>query len=138
MFLLDTNVISELRKTRPHGAVLAWYERHSAQGFFLPSIALFELQAGVELTREHDLAKAIEIERWIDRIVASTDILPWDAASARLTAQWMHARPPELLEDAMIAAIAVTHRLTVATRNTRDFKQFEVSTVNPFTDAMQQ
>lgn len=134
MFLLDTNVISELRKARPHGAVLAWYARHAAQGLFLPSVALFELQAGVESTREHDLAKAVEIERWIDRIVASTDILPWDAASARLTAQWMHTRPPQLLEDAMIAAIAVTNRLTVATRNTRDFKQFEVSTVNPFTD----
>lgn len=138
MFLLDTNVISELRKARPHGALLAWYARHAAQGLFLPSVALFELQAGVELTREHDLAKAVEIESWIDRIVASTDILPWDAASARLTAQWMHTRPPQLLEDAMIAAIAVTNRLTVATRNTRDFKQFEVSTVNPFTDVRAQ
>lgn len=134
MFLLDTNVISELRKARPHGAVLAWYARHATQGLFLPSVALFELQAGVESTREHDLAKAVEIERWIDRIVAGTDILPWDAASARLTAQWMHTRSPALLEDAMIAAIAVTNRLTVATRNTRDFTQFEVSTVNPFTD----
>lgn len=134
MFLLDTNVISELRKARPHGAVLDWYARHAAQGLFLPSVALFELQAGVEATREDDLAKAVEIERWIDRIVASTEVLPWDAASARLTAQWMHTRPPELLEDAMIAAIAVTNRLAVATRNTRDFQQFDVDTVNPFMD----
>ena len=138
MFLLDTNVISELRKARPHGAVLAWYVQNATQGLFLPSIALFELQAGVELTREHDLAKAVEIERWIDRIMASTDMLPWDAASARLTAQWMHTRPRQLLEDAMIAAIAVTNRLTVATRNTRDFMQFEVRSVNPFTDVSAQ
>ncbi len=138
MFLLDTNVISELRKARPHGAVLAWYSRHAAQGLFLPSVAIFELQAGVELTRDNDLAKAVEIERWVDRIVASADILPWDAASARLTAQWMHTRPPELLEDAMIAAIAMTNRLTVATRNTRDFQQFDVNIVDPFMDVRQQ
>jgi predicted nucleic acid-binding protein len=138
VFLLDTNVISELRKARPHGAVLAWYSRHAAQGLFLPSVAIFELQAGVELTRENDLAKAVEIERWVDRIVASADILPWDAVSARLTAQWMHTRPPELLEDAMIAAIAVTNRLSVATRNTRDFQQFGVNIVDPFLDVREQ
>jgi predicted nucleic acid-binding protein len=134
VFLLDTNVISELRKSRPHGAVLAWYEQHATQGLFLPSIALFELQAGVEATRRQDPAKAAEIERWIDRIAANTKILSLDVASARLTAQWMHGKPQELLEDAMIAAIAVTNGLTVATRNIQDFKQFEVNLVDPFLD----
>lgn len=134
MFLLDTNVVSELRKIRAHGALLAWYGAQGEYSIFFPSVALYELQAGVENTRKHDFFKAIEIEDWIDRVVATSVVLDLDNKSARLAAKLLHGKPPELLQDAMIAAIAATNRLTVATRNIRDFRHFDVSTVNPFAD----
>jgi len=134
MFLLDTNVVSELRKAKPHGAVLAWYHAQPVHAFFIPSIVLYEIQAGVEITRQKDVAKAKEIEEWLDQMASEAAVLDLDAASARLVAKLLHGRPLELLEDAMIAAIAATHRLIVATRNIKDFKQFGVATVNPFSD----
>jgi predicted nucleic acid-binding protein len=135
MFLLDTNVISELRKPRPHGAVLSWFRSYGQHSFFVPSVALYELQAGVEITRTVDPAKARELENWIDEIAATASVLNLDDVSARTAAKMIHGKPPELFEDAMIAAIALTNRLTVATRNVRDFKQFGVATVNPFIDS---
>jgi len=134
MFLLDTNVVSELRKIRPHGALLAWYHAQPVNVFFIPSIVLYEIQAGVEITRQQDGFKAREIEEWLDQVAAETAVLNLDAASARLAAKLLHGRPPELFEDAMIAAIATTHRLTVATRNMRDFRQFGVAMLNPFAE----
>ncbi len=134
MFLLDTNVVSELRKVRPHGALLAWYNAQPATSFFIPSIVLYEIQAAVELTRQQDGGKAKEIEKWLNQIAEETAVLNLDTASARLAAKLLHGKPPELLEDAMIAAIAASNGLTVATRNIRDFKQFCVAAVNPFAD----
>jgi predicted nucleic acid-binding protein len=132
MFLLDTNVVSELRKPRPHGAVLAWYRSHPETFFFLPSVALYELQAGVEVTRLQDTSKANEIEQWIDALTESMTVLALDARSARETARFMHGKSSDLTEDAMIAAIAITNGLTVATRNTKDFVHFGIAVVNPF------
>ena len=132
MFLLDTSIISELRKARPHGAVLAWYRSYSRREHHLPSIALYELQTGVEITRTNDAAKAELISEWIDHIASQSQVLPLDGVSARLAARWMYGKSSDLTEDAMIAAIAVTNRLTVATRNTRDFELFPVALINPF------
>ena len=132
MFLLDTSTISELRKTRPHGAVLAWYRSYSLREHHLPSIALYELQAGAEITRMQDAAKAEAISEWIDRIASQLQVLPLDGISARLAARWLNGKSSDLTEDAMIAAIGVTNRLTVATRNTRDFELFPVALINPF------
>jgi predicted nucleic acid-binding protein len=134
VFLVDTNLLSELRKNQPHGAVLSWYRACPAGALFLPSIALYELQAGAEATRKQDIAKAVAIERWIDRIAGGVQILHLDAASARTTAKLMNGKSLELFADAMIAAIAITNSLTVATRNTRDFQTLGVPTVNPFID----
>ncbi len=134
MFLLDTNVVSELRKIRPHGALLAWYGAQGDDAFFVPSVALYEMQAGVEITRRSDAIKAKELEEWIDRVIASSVVLDLDAPSARLAAKLLQGKPPELLQDALIAAIAATNRLTVATRNLKDFEQFGVSVINPFAD----
>jgi predicted nucleic acid-binding protein len=93
-----------------------------------------KLQAGAEATRKQDIAKAVAIERWIDRIAGGVQILHLDAASARTTAKLMNGKSLELFADAMIAAIAITNSLTVATRNTRDFQTLGVPTVNPFID----
>ena len=131
-FLLDTNVASELRKIKPHGALLNWYRSHPSDSFALSAITIYELQAGAEVTRRQDSAKALEIERWIDALIDETAILPLDANGAREAAQLMRTQSKALIEDAMIAATAKVNRLTVATRNTRDFERFDVALVNPF------
>jgi toxin FitB len=132
MFLLDTNVISELRKNRPHGAVVAWLNSVDDEEIFLSAVTLGELQAGVELTRRQDPPKAKLIEAWLDQVADSYQILPMDGRAFREWARLMDGQPNQLLEDAMLAATARVHRLTVVTRNTRDFKPFGVSVFDPF------
>ena len=131
-YLLDTNVISELRKTRPHGAVVGWIRATEERKLLLSAVTLGELQAGIERARHQDPAKASEIERWIDQLPASYQVLPMDTACFREWGRIMHNQPADFLEDAMIAATARVHRLIVATRNERDFKQLDVRTFNPF------
>ena len=131
-FLLDTNVVSELRKPRPHGAVLAWLQSSNDADLHLASVTLGEIQAGIEITRDQDPVKAQEIERWLDQLSGSFNLLPMDGAAFRCWAQLMHRRSDTLYEDAMIAAIARVHNLTVVTRNVADFREFGVALLNPF------
>lgn len=132
MYLLDTNVVSELRKNKPHGGVVAWIQGISDEEIFLSSVTLGELQAGVELTRRQDPVKAGQIEGWLDQVADSYQILPMDGRLFREWARLMVGRPDQLLEDAMLAATARIHRLTVVTRNTRDFQLFEIPVFDPF------
>ena len=132
MFLLDTNIISELRRARPHGAVVSWLRDTADADLHISAVTIGELQAGVEITREQDPAKADDIEAWIDQVAATYNILPADAAIFRRWAQFMHHSSEALNEDAMIAATAEVHDLTVVTRNVRDFRPFAVKTFNPF------
>jgi hypothetical protein len=131
-FLLDTNVLSELRKATPHGAVLAWYKSHSATAFAVPAVALYEIQAGAEITRRQDVRKAAEIDLWADFLMDGSVVIPLDSVAAREAARLMARQSKLFIEDAMIAAIAKVNGLTVATRNTRDFERFAVPLVNPF------
>jgi predicted nucleic acid-binding protein len=131
-FLLDTNVVSELRKPRPHGAVVAWLQSTNNADLHLASVTLGEIQAGIEITRDQDPVKAEEIERWLDQLSGSFNLLPMDGAAFRCWAQLMHRRSDTLYEDAMIAAIARVHNLTVVTRNGADFQEFGVALLNPF------
>jgi predicted nucleic acid-binding protein len=131
-YLLDTNVISELRKPKPHGAVVAWMETLRPEQIFLSAVTIGELQAGVEVTRKNDVAKAIEIETWLNTVEASFAALPMDSACFRECARLIAGKSNALIEDAMIAATARVHGLHVATRNERDFRQFHVGAFNPF------
>jgi hypothetical protein len=131
-YLLDTNVISELRKTKPHGAVVAWLEAIEVDRIFVSAVTMGELQAGVELTRRRGAPKAIEIESWLSSVEQSLALLPMDSTCFREWARLMSRKPDHLREDAMIAATARVHGLVVATRNKKDFKHFGVPTVNPF------
>ncbi|MBV9252391.1 MAG: type II toxin-antitoxin system VapC family toxin [Acetobacteraceae bacterium] len=133
MFLLDTNVVSELRTRRPHPAVVAWLNAVPENELHLSAVTIGELQAGVEITRRQDAAKATEIEGWLDQVAETWNVLPMDARIFRCWVRLMHQRGDELLEDAMIAATAAVHGLTVVTRNPRDFRPFEVATLDPFT-----
>ena len=132
MYLLDTNVVSELRKPRPHGAVVAWLQSTTDADLRLSAVTLGEIQAGIELTREQDATKAAEIEAWADLVAASYNILPMDGETFRAWARLMHRKSDMLYEDAMIAATAMVHKLTVVTRNITDFADFDVSLLNPF------
>lgn len=131
-YLLDTNVVSELRKPRPHGGVLAWLQGVDDKDLFLSAVTIGEIQAGIELTREQDEAKAAEIEAWLEQVAASYAVLPMDATAFRVWARLMHRRSDTLIEDAMIAATALVHGLTVVTRNVADFKAFGVPVLDPF------
>lgn len=132
MTLLDTNVISELRKTRPHGAVLAWHVHNPLSTLCLSSLTIYELQAGVERTRTSDPRKASELDKWIGALENTITIYPFGTQEARLAAFITRNKSPDLLLDAMIAATALTHEFPIATRNTRDFEIFKVTLVNPF------
>jgi predicted nucleic acid-binding protein len=132
MYLLDTNVVSELRRPRPHGAVLAWLETVDDAQLHLSAVTLAEIQAGIELTREQDPAKAAEIETWLALLAQAYNVLPMDGLAFRQWARLMHRQSDTLYEDAMIAATAHMHHLTVVTRNITDFRGFGVALFNPF------
>lgn len=132
MYLLDINVVAELRRPRPHGAVVAWLQSVSDSELRLSAVTLGEIQAGIELTRDQDAAKADEIERWADLLAASYNVLPMDAETFRIWARLMHRRSDTRYEDAMIAATARQHHLVVVTRNVADFSHFDVDLLDPF------
>jgi toxin FitB len=132
VYLLDTNVVSELRRPKPHGAIVAWLESVDDGDLHLSAVTIGEIQTGIELTREQDPVKAKDLETWIDQLADSYNILPMDPACFRRWAKLMHRESDTVYEDAMIAATALVHHLVVVTRNVRDFARFKVETINPF------
>ena len=132
MYLLDTNVVSELRRSRPHGGVVAWLEGVADEHLHLSAVTLGELQAGVEIAREQDAEKAQAIEAWVEQVAQTWNVLPMDGGTFRVWARLMHQRSDHHIEDAMIAATAMVHNLIVVTRNVRDFESLGVETLNPF------
>ena len=132
MYLLDTNVISELRKPKPHGGVLAWVSAQEASTLFVSAMTVAEIQRGIEITRGQDPSKAVEIEAWLDELLVTGQVLALDAGVCREWARLMHQRSDTLTEDAFIAATAIVYRLQVVSRNVRDFKALGVKALNPF------
>ena len=134
MYLLDTNIVSELRRPRPHQAVLDWIRGRPADALHLAAVTIGEIQAGIEITREQDAAKAAELDEWLDHVLATYRILPVDAIAFKEWARLMHRQSDTLMQDALIAAVAIANRLTIVTRNVRDFQDMNVSILNPFND----
>jgi len=132
MYLLDTNVVSELRKPKPHGAVVQWIEDVADAELHISAVTIGEIQAGIEISREQDEAKAAELEEWLGLVSATFNVVPMEATAFREWARLMHRASDTLYEDAMIAATARVHKFTVVTRNVADFKHFGVEVLNPF------
>lgn len=137
MYLLDTNVVSELhRAIRGKGdpRVTAWLARMGLSGCFLSTITLMELEAGVLRMERRDAAQGALLSAWLDQRVVpefAGRLLPVDAAVARRCAQ-LHMPDPRLERDALIAATALVHGMTVVTRNLPDFAPTGVALFNPW------
>ena len=135
MFLLDTNVISELR--RPEKAnrdVLAWAKATPAAGFFLSVITVLEIELGTLLVARRDKAQGAVLRKWIEeQILPSFEgrILAIDTAVARCCAA-LHVPNPRSERDALIAATALVHGLTVVTRDISQFEAAGVDVLNPW------
>ena len=131
-YLLDTNVVSELRKPKPHGAVVAWIGGLRDDQLYISAVTIGELQRGIERTDRQDTKKALEITHWVDQLEMSNNVLAMDSLCFREWARLMEGKSDHLLEDAMIAATARVHDLTVATRNENDFALLAAKLINPF------
>ena len=100
-------MVSELRRPRPHPAVLAWILDVAEEDLHVCAVTIGEIQAGIEITREQDAMKAAELDAWLGRVLDTYQVLAVDAAAFREWARLMHRRSDTLLQDAMIAAVAV-------------------------------
>jgi predicted nucleic acid-binding protein len=137
MFLLDTNVISELRRPqRANDNVVAWAGGISAASFFLSAISILEIELGVLSIARRDAAQGAVLRAWIeDQILPRFDgrILPVDTAVAQRCAR-LHVPDPRAERDALIAATALVHGLTVVTRDVGDLERMGVALLNPWVD----
>jgi len=137
VYLIDTNVISELRKkTRANRGVISFFQKinDSKQEIYLSVISIGELRRGVELIRHRgDIEQAKLLENWLERLLSdySEKILGLDTVSAQLWGR-LRVPNPENSIDKQIAAIALVHDLIVVTRNITDFDSTGVATFNPF------
>lgn len=131
-YLLDTNVVSETRKSKPHGGVMAWLSGLGAGQVAICAVTFGELQHGIEKTRKQAPRKADELEGWVDQLQRDIPIIDLDAEACRVWARLMVGKPVQLQTDALIAAVALSKGFTVASRNVKDFARFSVKYVNPF------
>lgn len=132
MYLLDTNVVSELRKPQPNNLVLQWLKHIPASSLFISVVTVGEIQSGIEITRDQDIEKAKSIESWLDQVMETSQIIDLDARAFRIWAKLMHRQSNTIIEDALIAASAISNQLSVVTRNVNDFQRLGLNVVNPF------
>jgi predicted nucleic acid-binding protein len=140
MYLLDTNMISELRNVRDGKAdagVARWQASVPASMMFISAISLLELEVGILRRERRDPSAASVLRAWLDDFVVpvfAQRTLPFDAVVARRSAR-LHVPNPRPLADAMIGATALVHGMTVVTRNERDFAMPDLRVLNPWSDA---
>lgn len=133
-YLLDTNVISELRKgTRAHPLLRQWFENADDKSIFTSVLVLGELRRGVESIRRRDPVAAVAFDQWLARLVDqfAERVVVVDAATAN---RWgpLNVTDPIPTVDGLLAATALEHGMTLVTRNTRDVERTGVVTLNPF------
>lgn len=137
MFLLDTNVVSELRTLRgrsPEPNVVAWASKEEANTFYISAISIMEIEIGVKRLERRDAARGAILRAWIDGYILaefSGRIIPIDAAVA-LRCAALHVPASAPLKDSLIAATALVHDMTVVTRNVADFASTGVRLLNPW------
>ena len=135
MYILDTNVISKLRKGRKaHPNVRKWAERVPSASLYVSVVSVLELEIGILLMQRRDKEQGAVLREWMDRHVLPTfsgRILSIDTAVAQRCAA-LHVPNPCSDRDALIAATALVHGLTVATRNVADFERTGVGVINPW------
>ena len=135
--LLDTNILSELRKgARANARLRAWFDGVSAEEIYLSVLVMGELRRGVELVRRRDSKQAAALERWLMRVDSdhADRILPVDGRVADQWGRLMAIRPGSVI-DTLMAATALVHGLVLATRNVKDVSWTGVSCFNPFEGA---
>ena len=135
-FLLDTVVLSELRKTRPSRKVIQWIKAQSSDSLFISVVSVGEIERGIERARTSDAVFAAELEQWLETLMSlyADRILQVSANAARLWGR-LSAKLGHDGADLLIAATALTHGSTVVTRNVRHFVPTGVRVFNPFEDA---
>ena len=135
MYLLDTNVLSELRRRdRTHRAVASWADSVHPEDLFLSAITILEVEAGVLMLERRDAPSGAVLRSWIeDKVLPAFEgrILAVDTEVARRCAS-LHVPDPRAERDALIAATALVHRLRLVTRNVADFQHMGVDLVNPW------
>lgn len=138
MFVLDTNIVSELRKVRTGKAnpgVADWASGAPSGRLFLSAITIHELEHGVLLAERSDPGEGAVLRRWLDASVASAfdqRVLPVDETVARRAAA-LHVPDPTSFRDALIGATALVHQMAIVTRNVKDFARFsDLDVVNPW------
>lgn len=139
MFVLDTNVVSELRKVRSGRAnpgIAAWAEQVPSVQMFVSAVTVHELEHGVLLAERSDPVQGAVLRAWLDQSVAAAfdgRVLPIDERVARVAAE-LHVPDPAPFRDALIGATALVHGMTVVTRDLKDFRRFDqVKILNPWT-----
>ena len=140
MYILDTNVVSELRKVRFGKAdanLIAWTENVDAADLYLSAITILELELGVLSVERRDGPQGAILRSWLQQLVLpefSERTLPVDTVVAQRCAR-LHVPDKRSERDALIAATALVHGMTVVTRNVADFKPTGVPIINPWTSA---
>ena len=132
MYLLDTNIVSETRKPRPHVAVIGWLDSVPKEQLNVSAVTIGEIQSGIEKTRRSDPERATELEIWLNAVIKRETILPLTTEITRRWGALKYRHQENKFSDIILTATAMVHDLTIATRNIRDFKGFEVKLVNPF------
>jgi hypothetical protein len=133
-FLLDTNVVSELRKKLPDQNLVAWHKRHTQARAYISTLVVGEIRQGIERLRPRDPRQAEALDRWLTGLLAAYQdrILPVDVEVAQEWGRLSAAPQPPPVVDGLMAATAKVHKLTLVTRNVADVARVGIAVLNPF------